>query len=331
MQSTSKGDSVKLFLGSAESFLPHRTRIYTEIDGKFIDLNPAYATYLTQVQGNNTSAYALAAHYFPPTIMGFLERGEQARRALDAAVAFARGRGSGDLHGPSGEKVVYEAAEIRLLPPLPNPAKSFVIGFSDKARAEAVPRAEIPTGFYKLPQTFITNGAPIVWPKFSEEVDADACLAVVIGKPGRRIAPEQAWNHVAGVTLLIDVTARDVNKREGLTTNNLLGKNFPSSTSLGPAIRLADSRQELEALDIELSIDGAVKQKFNLRECVFTVEQIIARWSILGIESGDFFAIGASMALRGDRLENPVPLHIGSTIRCASPAIGELAHQVVTQ
>jgi len=66
-----------------------------------------------------------------------------------------------------------------------------------------------------------------------------------------------------------------------------------------------------------------------LRDCVFAVEQIIARWSILGIKPGDWLAIGASMAMAGDRLQNPVPLKIGSMIRCSSPAIGELSHQVV--
>jgi 2-keto-4-pentenoate hydratase/2-oxohepta-3-ene-1,7-dioic acid hydratase in catechol pathway len=110
----------------------------------------------------------------------------------------------------------------------------------------------------------------------------------------------------------------------------LLGKNFPSSTSLGPAVLLAVSRNDVEALDVELSIDGAVKQKFNLRQCVFTFEQIIARWSILGIKPGDVLAIGASMALTGNRLQNPVTLYVGSTIRCSSSAIGELAHRVVS-
>ena len=152
---------------------------------------------------------------------------------------------------------------------------------------------------------------------------------LVIGKAGKRIEPAQAWDHIAGVTLLIDITARDVNRREGLTTNNLLGKNFPSSTSLGPSVSIKPARTELESLEVELTIDGGVKQKFALRDCVFTVEQLIARWSILGIKPGDFLAIGASMALAGDRLQNPVPLKIGSTLRCSSPAIGELSHQVV--
>ena len=127
--------------------------------------------------------------------------------------------------------------------------------------------------------------------------------------------------------LIIDITARDINKREGLTTNNLLGKNFPSSTCVAPALLLG--KDDLLALEVELSLDGVVKQKFALRDCVFSVEQIIAHWSILGIKPGDWLAIGASMALQGDRLQNPVSLKIGSTIRCASKTIGELSHRVV--
>ena len=82
-------------------------------------------------------------------------------------------------------------------------------------------------------------------------------------------------------------------------------------------------------MEVELAVDGSVRQKFALRDCVFTIEQIVARWSILGIKPGDFLAIGASMALQGDRLQNPVPLKIGSTLRCSSPTIGELSHRVI--
>jgi 2-keto-4-pentenoate hydratase/2-oxohepta-3-ene-1,7-dioic acid hydratase in catechol pathway len=319
---------MKLYLGLLESSRPDQTRIFTKIDGRLIDVNLAYAAYLQQSPNNPASAYELADFYFPETIAAFLERGEPALKALAELTAFVRR--DDDLRGPGGEKISYRANEVKILPPLLNPEKSFVIGFSDKARTEAMPKAEIPTGYYKLPQTFVSSGAPIVWPKFSEEVDADACLAIVIGKPGRRIPPERAWDHVAGATLIIDITARDINKREGLTTNNLLGKNFPSSTCIGPTLLLQPAREELEKIEVDLSLDGAVKQKFALRDCVFTVEQIIARWSALGIKPGDWLAIGASMAMVGDRLQNPVPVKIGSTIRCSTPAIGELSHQVVS-
>ena len=91
---------------------------------------------------------------------------------------------------------------------------------------------------------------------------------------------------------------------------------------------LKPDRKTLDSLEIELSIDGVVKQKFCLADCVFTIEQIIARWSMLGIKPGDFLAIGASMALKGDRLQIPAPLKIGAPVRCSSPAIGELCHTV---
>ena len=320
---------MKLYLGLDNS-TPGQARVFSEIDGKLIDLSLAYAACLVETGQEKEPAYELAAFYIPPTITAFLERGEPALKALEQVVSFARQSGILSFRGPTGEKVVYDPNEIRILPPLPNPEKSIVIGFADKTRIEALPKAEIPTGFYKLPQTFVTTGTPIVWPRFSEEVDADACLAIVIGKAGRRISPELAWDHVACVTLVIDITARDINRREGATTNNLLGKNFPSSTSLGPAVFLAKSRKELEDLEAQFSVDGITKQKFALRDCVYSVEQVIARWSILGIKPGDWLALGASMTLQGDRLQNPVPLTLGSTIRCSATAIGELSHQVVS-
>jgi 2-keto-4-pentenoate hydratase/2-oxohepta-3-ene-1,7-dioic acid hydratase in catechol pathway len=320
---------MKLYLGLTENSPPHQAHVFGDIEGKLIDLNLVYATYLAQVQGEKANTYELSAFYLPETIVGFLKRGESALKAVEEVFSFTRKTGTTDFHGLGGEKVVYDPSEVRILPPLQNPEKAIVIGFSDRARVEAVPKTEIPTGFYKLPQTFVTTGAPITWPKFSKELDADACLAIVIGKTGRRVPPAQAWNYVAGVTLLIDITARDINRREGQTTNNLLGKNFPSSTSLGPAVLLKPARKELEDMEVELSVDGSIRQNFTLRDCVFTIEQIIARWSILGIKPGDFLAIGASMALRGDRLQSPVPLKLGANIRCSSPAIGELSHQVV--
>ncbi len=320
---------MKLYLGRAENTPPYRTRIFAGIEDKLIDLNLAYAASLAHRQGSASGSYELASFYFPSTMTAFLDGGDESRSALNETEAFARQRGVDHLRGPSGEKIVYAPNDIHLLPPLPDPEKSFVMGFSDQARTEAIPESALPTGFYKLPRTFVTSGAPIAWPKFSQELDADACLAVVIGKAGRRIPPERIWDHVAGVTLLIDFTARDINRREGLTTNNLLGKNFPSSTSLGPALWLTNSRKDLEALEVDLSLDGVGRQNFIPSQCIFTIEQMIARWSVLGIKPGDFFALGASVALRAGRLQNPVPVALGSRLCCSAPAIGELRHEIV--
>jgi 2-keto-4-pentenoate hydratase/2-oxohepta-3-ene-1,7-dioic acid hydratase in catechol pathway len=319
---------MKLYLGLTESSAPRRTRIFGGREDRFIDLRLAYAAYRAQRE-NCTVAYEIAEFYFPGTIAAFLERGEQSRRALDELSDYAGSIGLENRRGPGGEKIFYEPGELRLLPPIQSPARSLVIGFSDRARAAGVPPAEIPTAFYKLPQTFVTAGAPLLWPKFSRELDVDACLAIVIGKPGRRIAAGRAWSHVAGATLLIDVTARDINRREGATTNNLLGKNFPSSTSLGPAFLPLNAPAELNGVEVQLSVDGKIAQRFKLGQCAFTVEEMIARWSILGLEAGDFLAIGASMTRAGEGLAGPVAVTPGATVRCWSEAIGALEHQVV--
>ena len=153
---------MKIYLGLLEGLLPHQTRLFTDVDGKLIDLTLAYSAYLAQDAETHPSAYELAAYCFPSTVAAFLERGEQSLKALEEAVSFAGKSGIGEMRGPAGEKVAYDPTEIRILPPFQNPERSFVIGFSDQARVEAMPKAEIPTGFYKLPQTFVTTGAPIV-------------------------------------------------------------------------------------------------------------------------------------------------------------------------
>jgi 2-keto-4-pentenoate hydratase/2-oxohepta-3-ene-1,7-dioic acid hydratase in catechol pathway len=320
---------MKLYLGLLENRAPRQTKIFGEVEGRLIDLSLVYASYLAQVQGAKARAYDFAAFYFPATISEFLERGESSLTALGQISTFIRQLGVGSIHGPTREKIVYEAGEVRILPPLKNNGKTIVIGFSDQARIEVIPNSAIPTGFLKLPSTIVASGDAIVCPKFSEEIDCDACCAIVIGKAARRIEPETAWDHVAGFTLLLDITARDINKREGLTKNNLLGKNFPSSTSLGPALVLESSRGDLDRLDISLEVNGLVQQRFAPRECIFSVEELVARWSLVGLNPGDILAMGGSMVRRDDGLLAPVPLTRGSRVRCASPTIGELSHDVI--
>ena len=322
---------MKLFLGLVEGSLPHESRIFAEVEGRLVDCTFAYATYLSEVRGEREVGYDLASLYFPSTIAEFLENGESSRQALADLVSFLRPRGLQDFRGPAGEKVVYDPAEIRLLPPLQNPDKTIVIGFSDNVTSEMRLKAEVPTGFYKLPLTFTAPNGPILWPKFSQEIDCDACLAVVIGKPGRRIPPETIWDHIAGFSLLLDITARDISRREAVTRNHLLGKNFPSSTSLGPALLLKNSNVDVNRMEVALTVDGVIRQQFTPRQWVFSIEQVLAHWSALGLRAGDVFAFGGSLALKSDFPSAAVSLTPGSVVRCASSGIGELCHEVVRE
>src|SRR5262245_63684924 len=92
---------MKLYLGLTETSPPDQTRVFVEVDGKLVDLSLAYAAYLAQAEGEEANAYELAAYYFPSTIAGFLERDEQARKALEQIVSFARKTAAGEMPGPT--------------------------------------------------------------------------------------------------------------------------------------------------------------------------------------------------------------------------------------
>ena len=93
---------MKLYLGLTENSPPHQTRIFVELENKLVDLSLAYAAYLADTQGHATSAYELAAFYFPENIAAFLEHGATARQALDGLelgirIAVASDEGPADL------------------------------------------------------------------------------------------------------------------------------------------------------------------------------------------------------------------------------------------
>ena len=112
---------MKLFLGLLENSLPDETRIFAEIDQKFVDLNMAYVAYFAASEHPRTAAYALAALYFPKTIAEFLQRGDGAQEIFAGVLKFIRSTGS-DPRGPNGERILYNSAEVRILPPFLHPS-----------------------------------------------------------------------------------------------------------------------------------------------------------------------------------------------------------------
>ncbi|MGE5307210.1 MAG: hypothetical protein ACM3TN_28210 [Alphaproteobacteria bacterium] len=105
---------------------PHESRIFAAVKGRLVDLTCAYATYLGEVRGEREASYELASLYFPATISEFLENGESSLQALLDLIFFLRAGERQDFRGPGGEKVAYDPAEVRLLPPLRNPDKTSV-------------------------------------------------------------------------------------------------------------------------------------------------------------------------------------------------------------
>jgi acylpyruvate hydrolase len=147
-----------------------------------------------------------------------------------------------------------------------------------------------PTLFAKLPRALTDPYADVELPAASERVDYEAELAVVIRAGGRNIAVEEAWAHVAGLTILNDVTARDFQRR---TIQWFAGKTFQRSTPIGPWIVTPDELGDLSNREIVLTVNGEERQRSLLGDLVFDVPALVADLSrIVELEPGDVIATG---------------------------------------
>lgn len=182
--------------------------------------------------------------------------------------------------------------EQMLLRPVLAPGAVVCVGLNYRSHILEMGRdlSEDPTLFTKLPRALTDPYADIELPAPSSQVDYEAELAVVIGKGGRAIAREDAWSHVAGLTVLNDVTARDFQRR---TLQWFAGKTFQASTPVGPYVVTPDEVGDLAGKEISLAVNGEERQRAELGDLVFDVPALVADLStIVDLEPGDIIATG---------------------------------------
>ena len=193
--------------------------------------------------------------------------------------------------------------KVRLLAPVV-PSKILCIGrnYVAHAKEHEVDVPEVPLLFLKPPSAVIGHQATILLPPQSQQVEHEAELAVVIGKRGRWISPEEALNHVLGYTAANDVTARDLQFRDGQWTR---GKGFDTFCPVGPWIET--DFDPADAL-ITCHVNGEMRQMASTRDMVFNVRQLIAfASSVMTLEPGDLLLTGTPAGvghiLPGDQVD----------------------------
>jgi 2-keto-4-pentenoate hydratase/2-oxohepta-3-ene-1,7-dioic acid hydratase in catechol pathway len=186
----------------------------------------------------------------------------------------------------------FPLESVTLEAPVVPHVRIFGIGlnYEEHAAESKMQPQKVPTVFLKLASSVVGPGHPIELPAMSTQPDYEAELAVVIGKGGHRIAAADWEQHVAGYTILNDVSARDV---QLATTQWTLGKSFPTFTPVGPAIVTKDEIPDPHTLDIRLAIDGELLQNSNTKYLIFRVPQLIEYLSsIVPLEPGDIISTG---------------------------------------
>jgi 2-keto-4-pentenoate hydratase/2-oxohepta-3-ene-1,7-dioic acid hydratase in catechol pathway len=220
-----------------------------------------------------------------------------------------------------GTEAEVDLANVRLLPPCA-PTKIVCVGRNYAEHAKELgnePPAE-PLIFLKPPSSLIASGDGIVYPAMSQRVDYEGELGVVIGKRARNIRREDAMGYVRGYTCVNDVTARDLQKKDGQWTR---GKGFDTFCAVGPCLALRDELR-IEDLRIRTLLDGQVKQDGYAREMIFPVDVILSYvTSFMTLEPGDLIATGTPPGVG--------PMQPGSTVRIEIDGIGVLENEVLSR
>jgi 2-keto-4-pentenoate hydratase/2-oxohepta-3-ene-1,7-dioic acid hydratase in catechol pathway len=216
------------------------------------------------------------------------------------------------------------------LPPVQNPGKILCVGknYAEHAREMGSQAPEEPLIFSKLVTSLTGHERSIQLPAASSQVDYEAELVVVIGRPGRHIPIDKAMDHVLGYTCGQDVSARDWQKNKP-GGQWLLGKSFDSFGPIGPVLVTADEVADVHQLGIELRLNGEVMQRSNTRNFLFSVPQLIAYVSqVCTLQPGDLLFTGTPEGV-GMARRPPVYLRSGDVTEIEIESIGVLRNTFI--
>ena len=229
---------------------------------------------------------------------------------ISPLAAFPEGR----RFEPLKETIPLKSVKL-LSPCVPSKIVALGLNYRDHAVELGLPLPEEPLLFLKPPSAVIGPGETILLPPESKRVDYEAELAVVIGRKARRVSPEEALDYVLGYTCFNDVTARDLQQKDGQWTR---AKSFDTFAPLGPWI---ETELDPGALRVRSYLNGNLKQDSSTKELVFSVPEIISFVSnIMTLLPGDVIATGTPPGIG--------PLSPGDVIEVEIEGIGRLKNLV---
>ncbi len=249
--------------------------------------------------------------------------GEPAEPTVGALVRAGRLDAARELEG---EGLALET--VRLLPPISDPGKIVCIGLNYVSHAEesGIEPPQTPTIFAKWANALAAPGAQVALPGYSQKVDYEGEVAFVIGSRAHRVAEAEALDHVAGYTLLNDLSARDY---QFLTPQWMPGKVFDGSAPCGPALVTPDEAGPADAIGVELTLNGEVMQSATTAELIHSIPALVAYLSMLmTLEPGDIVSTGTPAGVGSSR-QPRVWLAPGDEVVVSSPTLGRLETRLV--
>jgi 2-keto-4-pentenoate hydratase/2-oxohepta-3-ene-1,7-dioic acid hydratase in catechol pathway len=220
--------------------------------------------------------------------------------------------------------------EIRYGPPVDERCRIFCVGlnYADHAAENKLPPPESPIFFSKLASVAIGNKEQIPLPVISQQVDYEAEFAFVIGSRTKRVSVEDAWRHIAGFTIMNDVSARDLQFQD---KQWFRGKNCDGFAPLGPWLVTTDEVSNPDNLAITLRLNGEVRQSSNTGQLFFKPAQLLSFLSqTLTLEAGDVISTGTPGGI-GYYADPKVFLKDGDVVEVEVDGLGVLRNTVIQE
>lgn len=245
----------------------------------------------------------MAKIYRTPT--GYVVEEDGAHRALE-----------GDLFGDWRAGAEMAPPTQVLAPVMPSKIVCIGLNYKDHAAEQGKPLPSEPLIFLKPSSAIVNPGDAIELPPGVGRVDYESELAVVIGRRATRVSEAEALSHVLGLTCMNDVTARELQKKDGRYTR---AKGFDTFAPLGPCIATGLDPDDLA---VSGSLNGEVRQQSSTRELIFPVATLIAYISrIMTLLPGDIVSTGTPAGIG--------PLQAGDEMVVRVQGIGDLRNPVV--
>jgi len=226
----------------------------------------------------------------------------------------------GDIFGTFSEGPEISSEGLRLLAPvLPSKIVCVGLNYKDHAAEQKKPLPEEPVLFLKPSTSVIGPGAAIEVPAWAGRVDHEAELGVVIGRRTRDVRASQAHEHILGVVAVNDVTARELQKKDGHYTRC---KGFDTFAPIGPCIAVG-----LEGRDLQVRgyVNGDLRQDSRTRELIFTIPELIEFISaVMTLEPGDIISTGTPSGIGPIRPGDQVTIHVEGVGALTNPVVARV-------
>jgi 2-keto-4-pentenoate hydratase/2-oxohepta-3-ene-1,7-dioic acid hydratase in catechol pathway len=187
--------------------------------------------------------------------------------------------------------------------------------------------------FFQNVDAIIGTDQPIIYPPgdLTKELDYELELAVIIGKAGKFFSPEEAEDYIAGYIVFNDITARDIQRREMKSGVFSFCKAIDTFCPIGPWIVTPDEVGDPHSLDVELRVNGDVRQSSNTSHMSVTIPEIVSFYSPMGYSAGDILSTGTVSGVAGFS-EDPASLYLkpGDVVEAEIARVGILRNPVIS-